>query len=229
MDARAALLVGTGTAVAAAVAMTCGFALTSASALADKAGSPVADAVIIVHGHPDATAAPAPAATAPETVAAPAPKDIAAPPVTTQPRSEQTSTTKTQAPDTRSDAKKADTAQNDAKAADAAKAAAASKAAAQAKAEAAAKKSEAAKQTAAGRETAHTGGKVSDATAARIRDRLEQLAKKWQERLGEHSRYTNNVTKNSVDSTEWNSGSGHPRLRSGSQKGQSHSSPDSGD
>ncbi|UUT35572.1 hypothetical protein [Microbacterium elymi] len=85
MDARAALLIGGGTAVAASVAIASVLALTSASALADRAGSPMADSAIVVPGQPSAAPTHSPAAARAETVPAPEPKDIAVAPVKADP------------------------------------------------------------------------------------------------------------------------------------------------
>ena len=54
MDARAALLIGGGTAVVASVAVASAVAISSAAALTDRTGVPLADSAIVVHGSPAA-------------------------------------------------------------------------------------------------------------------------------------------------------------------------------
>ena len=218
MDARAALLVGTGTAIAAAVAVTCSVALTGANALADRPGTPIAGSAIVVHGHPG-SASVAETEDAPETVAAPAPKDFAVPaPATTPPASTQKGVSAGDAENEIADAAK--------KAAD--KADAANSAETEKKADAAAKaesEDEAAAAQSAMRDSVAKAAKAGADESAKIRERLAEMTQKWKQRLSDEGRYA----KDSVGRTEWNSGSGHPRPRSGSQKGQSHRSPDSSD
>ena len=222
MDARAALLMGTGTAVVLAVAMTCGVALSSASALADRPGTVLHGTAVVVPGSPEptSTATSSARAEAPETVAAPAPKDIGGAnddaPKTTTPvaggaetksssGSAGTSKSSAEKGASTSDAAKADTSEE----------------------------SEEKDST-----TAHrwSGGAARSADdIARFRERMRALVERWEQRQAENaarkSEWLSHQTqkKSSVTTTEESSGSGHPRDRSGSQKGQSHRSPDDRD
>lgn len=83
MDARATLLIGGGAAVAVTVAVASVIGITSAVALADRPGTPMADAAIVVPGQTAATPAPPSAASAPVTVPAPAAQEIATTPKNT--------------------------------------------------------------------------------------------------------------------------------------------------
>ncbi|WP_417563604.1 hypothetical protein [Microbacterium sp.] len=79
MDARATLLIGGGAAVAVTVAVASVIGITSAVALADRPGTPMADASIVVPGQTAATPAPAATASKPVTVPAPAAQEITSP------------------------------------------------------------------------------------------------------------------------------------------------------
>jgi len=219
VDARAALLAGTGTAVALAVAMTCGVALSSASALADKPGTVLRGTAVVVPGSPQPTTTSSAADGAPETVAAPAPKDIgethddvAAPKKTVSAGGG----TETKAGSGSSDAAKT----------------------------AAEKKASTADTAKAGKtddkgssDVRHADGTAawSADDAAQFRERMRALVERWERRQAEIGTRANEwreqqtQKESSVGTTEEDSGSVHPRDRSGLQKGQSHRSPDDRD
>lgn len=270
MDARTALLAGAGTAVVAAVAVTCGMAFSGASALADRAGAPLEGTAVVVHGQPGAAtvAVPEDESRVPETVSPPAPKDIAqsresdATPPTSTPEKNATRTDTAHTgsgsadagshsahtgsgaadaepiaddaghgADKTADKKTADkktVAKKNARAAHAADAPSIARTPAPHSSRANAHARRAAPGTP-GRHHAHhdhpavpyVPGAASDHAAQKLREVAEKWEKHVADKIGD--------AKDSVGKTEWHSGSGHPRLRPGPQKGQSHRSPDRGD
>ena len=221
MDARTALWAGTGTAVVMAVAMSCGVALGSARALADRPGAALAGTAVVVHGNPTSTAAPRSSVDGrPETVSAPAPKDIGS--SHDEAETDQSVYTPT------TESARTESSRSDSSVAPS--------------------PTPSTNQTVP-REAARTGARkpTSSATPApsgaakpdrtqsdrpgRSDQKLRELAETWKKRLAERTdrslRHFDEWT--SVNRTDEHSGSRHPRLRPGSQKEQSPRSPDNGD
>ncbi len=221
MDARTALLSSAGAAIVIAVGVTCGVALTSANALANRRAMPIADAAIVVQGHAGtATASSGPADGEAETVPAPAPKDIAAP-KDTAPAAPKTTT-----PQQRPSAGGA----NGVKTAEAAAPAKETATGTDSRAHTSIGEKAAVpplvgeKDTTAGRAKALESA-ARDA-AEKVRDRLRALVERWSAQ--QESQRTGRTTF-SVGETDIDSGSRYPRPRSGSEEGQSQRSPDDSD
>jgi len=225
VDARTALLAGTGTAVTIAIAMTCGVALSSASALADRPGTVLHGTAVVVPGSPEPTTTHADDG-APETVAAPAPKDIG------ETKHDDASAPETTAPVARSTEKKPTSGDSSA---------ASKSTTSKGAAEKDASTSDSPPDGKADDE-APTGTHGSDDAASRtadgiagFRERIRALIERWEQRQAERTaqiddwRDQQTAKKSSVTPTKESSGSGHPRDRSGRQKGQSHRSPDDRD
>nr|WP_274638028.1 hypothetical protein [Microbacterium bovistercoris] len=226
MDARAALLIGGGTAVAASVAIASVLALTSATALADRAGSPMADSAIVVPGQPSAAPTHSPAAARAETVPAPEPKDIAVArnvaPVTTDPTVKSDTSTSVDRSAPAGPAK-----------APAAKSHAPAHRAAEKGAENAANPRPAASHRPS-RPHDRDGSwsaQQDDAGAAWTRareqmtDEQQRMLQRWRDDVAEQLRRM----KTTADEAMKGSGSGSPRVWTGQQKEQSPRSPDRGD
>jgi len=217
-------LAGTGAAVAVAVAMTCGVAVSSAGALADKPGTVLRDSAVVVPGSPAPTSPPDADDGAPETVAAPAPRDIGGTHNESAPTKE-TATAPVAGEQGANDASELPEADSPAgpdhdagsTAGDAATSA----------------------------PTRTTDASASDDSGddaawmaeegTHFRERMRELVERWEKREAKKNthvgeQFTQKAHKDpSADTTEENSGSGHPRDRSGWQKGQSHRSPDDRD
>lgn len=226
MDARTGLWAGVGTAVVVAVAMTCGVALSSTRALADHAGTALADTAVVVHGTPGATAeTDTDRAGKPETVSAPAPKDIGD-------ARDEASTRETSQADSTSPRQESTGASDDADRSrtDSSKTSETAKTA---------DRSDAPRPQSTGKATDSdrsrwTGGDAATDPARigeQLRDRLREFTETWKkhaaDRTDRPSRFIDDNT--AVDRTDEDSGSWHHRHSLGHQKEQSPRSPDNGD